>query len=178
MRLTIWGWGPQQGRVGWEHAEATLSWGTSSVTAARSCGTEPGGGTAGQVFHPLPSAHHLGLAILLQGQDMRRPPSDLCQALLCLRKPQFQSLGNGIKSCGNELMLPLFNPLGTASRLEKKKKNYHVCCLICSHVKMGDLQSSDERTIPDWAFVMCPARHCVITVTLHNYWVGSIKLAV
>lgn len=57
---------------------------------------------------------------------MRRCPSDLCQAFLCLRKPQFHSLGNGIKSCGNELMLPLFKPLGTAFRLKKKK----TACLL------------------------------------------------
>ena len=120
---------PSREGWGWEDAEATLSQGTSSVTAARSCGTEPGGGTAGQVFHLLPSAQHLVLAILFQGQDIRRPPSDLCQALLCLRKPQFQSLGNGIKSCGNELMLPLFNPLGTASRLKKQKQKKLPCLL-------------------------------------------------
>lgn len=145
---------PRRGGWGWEHAEATLSRGTSSVTAARSCGTEPGGGTAGQVFHPLPSAHHLGLAILLQGQDMRRPPSDRCQALLCLRKPQCHSLGNGIKSCGNELMLPLFNPLGTASRLKKKKNKSAMFVASSDHMGRWGIYKAVRReqcrTEPLW----------------------------
>lgn len=60
---------PSRGGWGWEHREGPGRGSTWKLLCARGppqsrgTETEPGGGTAGQIFHPLPSAHHLGLAI-------------------------------------------------------------------------------------------------------------------
>ena len=164
MRLTIWGWGPQQGRVGVGYPEATLSQGTSSVIAARSCDT----GNRWRCWTDIPSVAfctRFRVAVPASRTGYEEAPQWSLSGLSVSQKTSVSLSRKWNKVLWKWINAASIQTFRNSFQVKKKNNCMFVAC--SNHIwTWGIYKAVMGEQSPDWAFVMCPARRSVLSLLL------------
>lgn len=158
---------PSRGGWGWEHREGPGRGSTRKPLSprgppqSRGTETEPGGGTAGQIFHPLPSAPHLGLAIPASRTGYEEAPQWSLSGLSVSQKTPVS-----LSRKWNKVLWKWIH----AASISSFRNGFQVKKLPCllpvliTYEHRGPTVMREQS--PDWAFVMCPARRSLLSLLL------------